>query len=148
MKELKTLLPLLLALATECAAAPSSSSSQSAQQPLAAPLEKQHHTYTSMCSSYDLWSCARRLTAPAPPEPRRKLQGRFLHITDVHPDPHYRVGSSEKKACHRGTPKEGKAAAGYYGLSYRCVQFLLCVFLCVGFGGGYFGLRASSSELS
>ena len=53
------------------------------------------------------------------PEPRRKLQGRFLHITDMHPDPHYRVGSSEKKACHRGKPKKGKRAAGYYGLPYR-----------------------------
>ncbi|RDX55657.1 hypothetical protein OH76DRAFT_757959 [Lentinus brumalis] len=51
-------------------------------------------------------------------KPRRKLQGRFLHITDMHPDPHYRVGSSAKKACHRGKPKEGKAAAGFYGLSY------------------------------
>ncbi|KAI1786520.1 Metallo-dependent phosphatase-like protein [Ganoderma leucocontextum] len=50
--------------------------------------------------------------------PRRKLQGRFLHITDMHPDPYYRVGSSEKKACHRGKPKPGKAAAGHYGLSY------------------------------
>ncbi|KAI0776087.1 hypothetical protein BD413DRAFT_526378 [Trametes elegans] len=52
------------------------------------------------------------------PEPRRKLQGRFLHITDMHPDPYYRVGSSGKKACHRGKPKEGKPPAGYYGLPY------------------------------
>ncbi|KAI0650721.1 Metallo-dependent phosphatase-like protein [Trametes meyenii] len=52
------------------------------------------------------------------PKPRRKLQGRFLHITDIHPDPYYRVGSSEKKACHRGTPKEGKRTAGYYGLPF------------------------------
>ncbi|KAH9853441.1 hypothetical protein C2E23DRAFT_867908 [Lenzites betulinus] len=51
-------------------------------------------------------------------KPRRKLQGRFLHITDIHPDPHYRVGSSEKKACHRGKPKEGKSAAGFYGLPF------------------------------
>ncbi|KAM5532304.1 hypothetical protein V8D89_014062 [Ganoderma adspersum] len=51
-------------------------------------------------------------------KPHRKLQGRFLHITDMHPDPYYRVGSSEKKACHRGRPKPGKAAAGHYGLSY------------------------------
>ncbi|KAL7282436.1 hypothetical protein ACG7TL_003907 [Trametes sanguinea] len=51
-------------------------------------------------------------------KPRRKLQGRFLHITDMHPDPHYRVGSSEKKACHRGKPKEGKSPAGYYGLPF------------------------------
>lgn len=52
-------------------------------------------------------------------EPRRKLQGRFLHITDIHPDPYYRVDSSEKKACHRGKPKEGKRIAGYYGLPFR-----------------------------
>ncbi|KAH9943409.1 uncharacterized protein BXZ73DRAFT_97450 [Epithele typhae] len=51
-------------------------------------------------------------------EARRKLHGRFLHITDMHPDPHYRVGSSEKKACHRGKPKAGKPSAGYFGLSY------------------------------
>ncbi|CDO76280.1 hypothetical protein BN946_scf184470.g38 [Trametes cinnabarina] len=37
----------------------------------------------------------------------------------MHPDPHYRVGSSEKKACHRGTPKAGKRPAGYYGLPFR-----------------------------
>ncbi|KAL1946769.1 hypothetical protein VTO73DRAFT_14873 [Trametes versicolor] len=51
-------------------------------------------------------------------KPRRKLQGRFLHITDIHPDPYYRVDSSEKKACHRGKPKEGKRVAGYYGLPF------------------------------
>ncbi|KAI0832451.1 Metallo-dependent phosphatase-like protein [Trametes gibbosa] len=51
-------------------------------------------------------------------KPRRKLQGRFLHITDIHPDPYYRVDSSEKKACHRGKPKDGKRAAGYYGLPF------------------------------
>ncbi|PIL37181.1 hypothetical protein GSI_00873 [Ganoderma sinense ZZ0214-1] len=50
-------------------------------------------------------------------KPRRKLQGRFLHITDMHPDPYYRAGSSEKKACHRGKPKPGKPPAGHYGLS-------------------------------
>ncbi|KAI9000980.1 hypothetical protein BD414DRAFT_473259 [Trametes punicea] len=55
---------------------------------------------------------------PAYTKPRHKLQGRFLHITDMHPDPYYRVGSSEKKACHRGKPKEGKRPAGYYGLPF------------------------------
>ncbi|KAI0335497.1 hypothetical protein GY45DRAFT_1316828 [Cubamyces sp. BRFM 1775] len=55
---------------------------------------------------------------PTPAKSRRKLQGRFLHITDMHPDPHYRVDSSEKKACHRGKPKEGKRPAGFYGLPF------------------------------
>ncbi|KAK4211736.1 Metallo-dependent phosphatase-like protein [Rhypophila decipiens] len=42
----------------------------------------------------------------------RKLKGRFLHITDLHPDSFYKPHSStdEKNACHRGT-----GSAGYYG---------------------------------
>ncbi|CCX12225.1 Metallo-dependent phosphatase-like protein [Pyronema domesticum] len=41
----------------------------------------------------------------------KKLHGRFLHITDFHPDGHYKVGSDADITCHRG---EGNA--GYYGL--------------------------------
>ncbi|KAJ9498313.1 Endopolyphosphatase [Exophiala xenobiotica] len=40
----------------------------------------------------------------------RKLQGRFLHITDIHPDPFYKSGSDSDEACHAG-----KGQAGYYG---------------------------------
>ncbi|AEO54412.1 hypothetical protein MYCTH_2296960 [Thermothelomyces thermophilus ATCC 42464] len=42
----------------------------------------------------------------------RKLHGRFLHITDIHPDEYYKVYSStdEDAACHRG-----KGPAGLYG---------------------------------
>jgi len=42
----------------------------------------------------------------------RKLQGKFLHITDIHPDPFYREGSDPagEHPCHRG---EGNA--GYFG---------------------------------
>ena len=53
--------------------------------------------------------------------PRRKLQGRFLHITDMHPDPHYRVGMSEKSACHRKKPRKAKERSGEFGMPYRCV---------------------------
>lgn len=50
----------------------------------------------------------------------RKLHGRFLHITDVHPDPYYVEGSSIEKVCHESkpdskkdyAPKFGKATAG------------------------------------
>ncbi|KAH3899490.1 related to Endopolyphosphatase [Saccharomycodes ludwigii] len=38
---------------------------------------------------------------------RRKLRGKFLHITDIHPDPLYKEGSSIKTACHRFTKKSG-----------------------------------------
>ncbi|KAI9889357.1 MAG: Endopolyphosphatase [Vezdaea aestivalis] len=42
----------------------------------------------------------------------RKLQGRFLHITDFHPDPFYKLHSSTERegACHRGS-----GPAGTYG---------------------------------
>ncbi|KAG9246308.1 vacuolar endopolyphosphatase-like protein [Calycina marina] len=39
----------------------------------------------------------------------QQLRGRFLHITDLHPDQFYKVHSSteEQKACHRGTGTSG-----------------------------------------
>lgn len=37
----------------------------------------------------------------------KKLHGRFLHITDIHPDPYYSEGSSASSVCHRGKP-DGK----------------------------------------
>ncbi|ODV91239.1 hypothetical protein CANCADRAFT_11772, partial [Tortispora caseinolytica NRRL Y-17796] len=40
----------------------------------------------------------------------RKLHGRFLHITDIHPDPYYQIGSDPSHSCHRG-----KGDAGRYG---------------------------------
>ncbi|KAI0921857.1 hypothetical protein AcW1_004280 [Taiwanofungus camphoratus] len=49
---------------------------------------------------------------------RRKLQGRFLHITDMHPDPYYKTEASEKSACHRMKPKRAKRRSGYYGMPY------------------------------
>ncbi|PKX94224.1 endopolyphosphatase [Aspergillus novofumigatus IBT 16806] len=45
-------------------------------------------------------------------EKSRRLHGRFLHITDLHPDPHYKTGSSSDDGapCHRG-----KGSAEYFG---------------------------------
>ncbi|KAI9839848.1 MAG: hypothetical protein M1819_000038 [Sarea resinae] len=40
----------------------------------------------------------------------RKLHGRFLHVTDFHPDPYYKVYSSTERACHHGS-----GDAGVYG---------------------------------
>ncbi|KAL6242106.1 Endopolyphosphatase [Rhinocladiella similis] len=40
----------------------------------------------------------------------RKLQGRFLHITDIHPDPFYKAHSNPNQACH-----SGKGQTGYFG---------------------------------
>lgn len=36
------------------------------------------------------------------------LKGRFLHITDIHPDPHYKAGSTFESGCHRKRTKDGK----------------------------------------
>ncbi|KAL6869131.1 Endopolyphosphatase [Amphichorda felina] len=52
------------------------------------------------------------LHAPETLTKSRKLNGRFLHITDFHPDPFYKVHTSTEQgiACHRG-----KGVAGTYG---------------------------------
>ncbi|KAG1877519.1 Metallo-dependent phosphatase-like protein [Suillus subluteus] len=52
------------------------------------------------------------------PQPVRKLHGRFLHITDIHPDPFYEPGASQASACHRPNLKKDKRPAGYYGAPY------------------------------
>ncbi|KAJ4296767.1 Endopolyphosphatase [Kalmusia sp. IMI 367209] len=69
-----------------------------------------------------LVSCSSGLDAPQKTQPSsgtigdasksRPLQGRFLHITDFHPDPFFKTYSSTEAnaACHR---KHGPA--GYYG---------------------------------
>lgn len=53
------------------------------------------------------------VTVSQPEEPiRRKLHGRFLHITDVHPDPFYTRNASVSKSheCHGD-----RGRSGYYG---------------------------------
>ncbi|KAG1896469.1 Metallo-dependent phosphatase-like protein [Suillus fuscotomentosus] len=47
----------------------------------------------------------------------RQLHGRFLHITDIHPDPFYEPGASQSSACHRPDFKDERPA-GYYGTPY------------------------------
>ncbi|KAG6821271.1 hypothetical protein H0H93_002381 [Arthromyces matolae] len=47
-----------------------------------------------------------------------QLHGRFLHITDMHPDPYYMVHTSEKTSCHRKKGKKSKNQAGYYGTPF------------------------------
>ncbi|KIX95232.1 uncharacterized protein Z520_09149 [Fonsecaea multimorphosa CBS 102226] len=48
-------------------------------------------------------------TSNSQPVPR-KLRGRFLHITDIHPDPFYKPHSDPEEQCHAGHGR-----AGYYG---------------------------------
>ncbi|EXJ71321.1 uncharacterized protein A1O5_05127 [Cladophialophora psammophila CBS 110553] len=48
-------------------------------------------------------------TSKSQPAPR-KLRGRFLHITDIHPDPFYKSHSDPEEQCHSG---HGEAA--YFG---------------------------------
>ncbi|KIJ70553.1 hypothetical protein HYDPIDRAFT_105296 [Hydnomerulius pinastri MD-312] len=48
----------------------------------------------------------------------RPLRGRFLHITDMHPDPYYLPGAAPSTSCHRINPKK-KTRAGYYGTPFK-----------------------------
>ncbi|THH14677.1 hypothetical protein EW146_g5681 [Bondarzewia mesenterica] len=56
---------------------------------------------------------------------QRKLHGRFLHITDMHPDPYYHTDASQSSACHRRKPKKDKDRSGYYGTPYRLTNLTL-----------------------
>lgn len=38
----------------------------------------------------------------------RIIHGRFLHISDIHPDPYYKVNSSQGEACHAGDGNSGE----------------------------------------
>jgi hypothetical protein len=55
----------------------------------------------------------------------RKLHGRFLHITDLHPDPFFETGASVSSHCHRKKPKHEEERAGYYGVPFRFVAFFV-----------------------
>lgn len=54
---------------------------------------------------------------------RRTLRGRFLHITDMHLDPHYLFGASHSSSCHRNKPKKDSTRAGHLGVPYGSVSF-------------------------
>ncbi|CAG8555027.1 6152_t:CDS:2, partial [Dentiscutata heterogama] len=51
---------------------------------------------------------------------KRSLHGNFLHITDIHPDPHYIANSTVRSRCHGGHPKRKKKSqvlSGAWGSS-------------------------------
>lgn len=53
-----------------------------------------------------------RVKHPKQPQTQeRKLHGRFLHITDIHPDSHYKPGTDPSYQCHRGTGTAGRYGA-------------------------------------
>ena len=43
----------------------------------------------------------------------RPIYGRFLHITDIHPDPFYKANTSSDETCHRDVDEDGQT--GIYG---------------------------------
>ncbi|KAI9796462.1 MAG: Endopolyphosphatase [Piccolia ochrophora] len=74
-----------------------------------------HYSSPSRPISQDLESSTEGGNANDPVgKAERKLHGRFLHITDLHPDPFYKRHSStnDDDVCHRGS-----GTAGLYGAS-------------------------------
>jgi len=43
------------------------------------------------------------------------LHGRFLTISDLHPDPFYQINTSVAQSCHRGKPDSEEDRSGYWG---------------------------------
>lgn len=50
---------------------------------------------------------------------KRPIHGRFLHITDIHPDPYYKPHTSPETACHRDEDEEGETGPFGHPVS-RC----------------------------
>lgn len=48
---------------------------------------------------------------------RKKLNGRFLHITDMHPDSLYQLGTSIRKVCHQDEPANNLDNATRFGVA-------------------------------
>ncbi|KAG8966443.1 Endopolyphosphatase [Tulasnella sp. 419] len=46
---------------------------------------------------------------------KKKLHGRFIHISDIHPDPWYVTKGRLSTQCHRKKPKREKEKGGYWG---------------------------------
>lgn len=42
-----------------------------------------------------------------------------LHITDIHPDPHYKTNASVSASCHSLAPHDDPDRAGYLGTPVR-----------------------------
>lgn len=78
------------------------------------------------CLVHRLSYLTKFVSSRIPTGPKHKLQGRFLHITDIHPDPHYRPGMSEDSACHRKKPKKAPRRSGEYGMAYRFHSIPTC----------------------
>ncbi|CAE6454211.1 unnamed protein product [Rhizoctonia solani] len=56
------------------------------------------------------------LHSPSPAEAQAKpLHGRFIHITDMHPDKYYLPGASVSSSCHSKKPRKESERAGEYG---------------------------------
>jgi hypothetical protein len=64
--------------------------------------------------SYDL-----KRHPPSSPHAARMLHGRFLHITDLHPDEFYVKNAAVSQFCHRKKPRKDPERAGYYGVPFR-----------------------------
>ncbi|KAG8692017.1 Endopolyphosphatase [Ceratobasidium sp. 423] len=45
----------------------------------------------------------------------KQLHGRFIHITDIHPDGYYLPGASISSSCHSKKPRKESERAGQYG---------------------------------
>ena len=45
----------------------------------------------------------------------KELHGRFLHITDMHPDPYYTYRASTSRSCHGKKAKKKSKQAKYWG---------------------------------
>lgn len=84
------------------------------QVPLEMGTENGGVIFTSVCSDSCLSAVFQVAHVTKGPK-NRALHGRFLHITDMHPDPYYTPFASTSKSCHGKKAKKKSKRAGYWG---------------------------------
>lgn len=102
---MKIIVPLLVCAAALAVASP-------AQVPL--QMNNENGGTISASKRLDLCLSAVTLIVLSQKEPK-KLHGRFLHITDMHPDPYYTPRASTSKSCHGKKAKKKSKRAGFWG---------------------------------
>ncbi|GAA5942849.1 uncharacterized protein JCM15063_002812 [Sporobolomyces koalae] len=76
----------------------------------------------------------------------KTLRGRFLHLTDLHPDPHYTRGAWEADACHRRNSHPRSFASASNGFDPDDLDDRIGLELDRGRRAGYFGLASSECD--
>ncbi|RUS13454.1 Metallo-dependent phosphatase-like protein [Endogone sp. FLAS-F59071] len=91
------------------------------------------YTKSLLCSVALFALLAQPATARPQPRIQNLLNGKFLHVTDIHIDPTYLNGSDPKKLCHRMGSTKHNTAGVYGAVGTKCDSPVSLVEAAFGF---------------